>query len=102
MSNAVPNLGLAFAVTTTDSNNRIMNGAGKAAPRWPSDSVAVFPTATSIAAAQAGTSFLSSSLAGLTPMTFANTTLAATGRNMTGGNAPVVDPMLVFAGEPAK
>lgn len=60
--------------------------------------MSMFPTATTISAgginALAGTSFLSN-LGGITPITFANTTITA-GRP---GAPSSIDPMLVFSAE---
>lgn len=91
--NTVPNnVGLAFVTTTNDNTtavNRIMNGAGhKPGALWASDAmsrVTIAPTtiAANNSMAVAGKSFLSNSLAGITPMTFANTTIsAAAGRGV--------------------
>lgn len=53
--------------------------------------------------AMAGGGFLSN-LGGITPMTFANTTITPTNRNNqmpgnVGGGGPVVDPLILLAGE---
>lgn len=134
----VPNMGLTFAMTSAD-NNRLMNGVGVKIVQqqhlqqqqqnqqnqqqqhqimmpWGADSLPMFPASTTITAAnpmavaQAGTSFLSN-LGGLTPITFANTTITTTGGRSVMGqqlqqqpqmtNCAVMDPMLVFSTAPS-
>lgn len=108
-NNAVPNFAYSMA-----ADRVMMNGGavlGHARPPWSiANTMPIFSPATTITAAgvatnpmivaataQAGTSFLSGM--GLTPITFANTTIsaagamaAAAGSRMTSG-----DPMLVFS-----
>ena len=94
---------MSFAVTT--DNNRIINGGGKGVQRWSADPVNLFPTSTVTAATAVnslvpppvGTSFLSSSLAGITPITFANTTITQ-GRPVPAAVVAAIDPLLMFPG----
>lgn len=113
----VPNLGLAFAMA---ENSRMMNGVGvkvqqpqQLMPWSVAEPLPMFPSSTTITAANpmAGTSFLSN-LGGLTPITFANTTITTTGGHQQQQHRPVIlgqpqqqamsncavmDPMLVFS-----
>lgn len=106
-NNAVPNFAYSMA-----TDRVMMNGGailGHARPPWTiANAMPIFSPSTTITAAgvasnpmivaataQAGTSFLSGM--GLTPITFANTTISSAGSMAAGSRVTSGDPMLVFS-----